>query len=88
MSKQLARTGSLGVQKDFPILARKIHGKRFVYLDNASTTQKPRVVLDAMTHYYETSNANVHRGIYQVAEEAPEALDNAPRTVGKFLAKC
>ena len=58
------------IRKDFPILAREVHGSRLVYLDSANTSQKPQSVLDAMTEYYERSNANVHRGTYLIAQEA------------------
>ena len=51
------------VRKDFPILEREIKGRRLVYLDSASSSQKPRAVLDAMTRYYETTHANIHRGV-------------------------
>ena len=50
------------LRQDFPILDQQVHGKPLVYLDNAATSQKPRVVIDALTHYYERDNANVHRG--------------------------
>ena len=61
----------VAIKKDFPILEIEVHdGKRLVYLDSASSSQKPRVVLDAMEHYYETTHANVHRGVYSIAEEA------------------
>ena len=49
------------IRKDFPILERQVHGKTLVYLDNAATTQKPRQVIDALVHYYEHYNANIHR---------------------------
>ena len=55
---------------DFPILSRKIHGKPLVYLDNAATTQKPMSVIMAMTAYYERTNANVHRGVHTLSQEA------------------
>ncbi|MEK7122879.1 MAG: aminotransferase class V-fold PLP-dependent enzyme, partial [Patescibacteria group bacterium] len=58
------------IKKEFPIFSRTINGKSLVYLDNASTTQKPRVVIDAITSYYETMNANIHRGIHLLSEES------------------
>jgi cysteine desulfurase/selenocysteine lyase len=58
------------IQKDFPILKRKINGKRLVYLDNASTTQKPKAVLKALQDFYTTSNANIHRGIHTLSSQA------------------
>jgi len=73
------------VRADFPILARKVHGKPLVYLDNAATTQKPRAVIDTITRYYETTNANIHRGVHFLSERATEEHDAARRTVQKFL---
>jgi len=72
------------VKADFPLLMaeREIP---LVYLDSAATSQKPRVVLDAMTNYYETINANVARGVYQIAEQATNALEDARRTIGRFI---
>ena len=59
------------VRKDFPIYEHfAAQGKPFVYLDSASSSQKPRAVIDAMTDYYETTHANVHRGVYGIAQEA------------------
>jgi cysteine desulfurase/selenocysteine lyase len=73
------------IKKDFPILEREVHGGRLVYLDSANTSQKPRVVLDAMTRYYEHSNANVHRGTYLIAEEATAELEGARAKVARFI---
>ena len=73
------------VKKDFPILDREVHGGRLVYLDSANTSQKPRVVLDAIEPYYERSNANVHRGTYLIAEEATAALEGARAKVARFI---
>jgi cysteine desulfurase/selenocysteine lyase len=73
------------VRKDFPILERRIHGKSLVYLDNAATSQKPQVVIDAISRYYEQGNANIHRGVHFLSEEATEAHDSARRTVQRFL---
>ena len=74
---------------DFPILGREVHGRPLVYLDSAATSQKPQAVLDAMDAYYRETNANVHRGVYQLAAEATERFEagrtafarliNAPR---------
>ena len=71
--------------REFPILKRKIHGKPLVYLDNAATTQKPQRVIDAMTTYYETMNANVHRGIHTLSEEATVAYEAAREKVARFI---
>jgi len=73
------------LKKDFPILDREVHGGRLVYLDSANTSQKPRSVLDAMSGYYERSNANVHRGTYLIAEEATAALEGARAKVARFI---
>lgn len=73
------------VRADFPILSRQIYGRRLVYLDSAATSQKPRAVLRALQDYYETSNANVHRGVYLLAEEATEAYESARARVARFV---
>ena len=73
------------IKKDFPILDREINGTRLVYLDSAATSQKPRQVLDAMERYYETCNANVHRGVYSIAAEATEAYETARLKVKRFI---
>ena len=73
------------VRKDFPILERTIEGHPLVYLDNAATTQKPRQVIEAITGYYEQHNANVHRGIHVLAEEATAAFEGARATMARFL---
>jgi cysteine desulfurase/selenocysteine lyase len=73
------------IKKDFPILEREVHGGRLVYLDSANTSQKPQAVLDAITDYYERSNANVHRGTYLIAEEATAALEGARAKVAAFI---
>jgi selenocysteine lyase/cysteine desulfurase len=73
------------LQKDFPILDRTVHDHRLVYLDSAATSQKPRAVIDAMSRFYETSNANIHRGTYQMAVEATEAYEAARAAVARFI---
>ncbi|MCB9373265.1 MAG: SufS family cysteine desulfurase [Microthrixaceae bacterium] len=73
------------VQADFPILGRTVHGKRLVYLDSAASSQKPRAVLDAMDRYYETTNANVHRGVYEIAEQATAEMEGARAKVADFI---
>ena len=73
------------VRKDFPILQREINGHPLVYLDSAATSQKPRVVIDALTDYYEQHNANVHRGIYVLAEEATALYEGARTKVAAFI---
>ncbi len=73
------------VRKDFPILERRVHGKPLVYLDNAATTQKPRQVIEALVHYYESYNANIHRGIHTLAEEATTAYEDVRSKVARFI---
>jgi len=73
------------VRKDFPILERRVHGKRLVYLDSAATTQKPQAVLDALVGYYSNYNANVHRGIHTLAEEATAAYEATRRQVAALI---
>jgi cysteine desulfurase / selenocysteine lyase len=73
------------IRDDFPILERRIDGKRLVYLDNAATSQKPRPVIQALTEYYEQHNANIHRGVHRLAAEATEAYEEARRKVARFL---
>ncbi len=69
----------------FPILRQKVHGKPLVYLDNAATSQKPQSVLDAMNHYYEHDNANVHRGVHVLSERATAAYEEARAKVQRFV---
>ena len=69
----------------FPILQRRVHGHRLVYLDNAATTQKPDAVLAALQRYYATSNANVHRGVHTLAEEATAAYEECRARVASFV---
>jgi cysteine desulfurase/selenocysteine lyase len=73
------------LRKDFPILSREIHGRRMVYLDSAASSLPPQPVIDAMSHYYETTHANVHRGVYATAEEATRLFEQARIGVGRFV---
>jgi len=73
------------IRRDFPILDQTIHGKKLVYLDNAATSQKPRAVIDAIVHYYEHYNANIHRGVHTLSVRATEAHDEARETVRRFI---
>lgn len=73
------------IKSDFPILSRKINGKPLVYLDNASTTQKPKAVLQALVNFYSTSNANIHRGIHTLSEEATDKYEDVRKKVAKFI---
>jgi len=73
------------IRSDFPILAREVHGRPLVYFDNAATTQKPRQVIDALVHYYEHYNANIHRGIHALAEEATARYEETRQKVADFI---
>jgi cysteine desulfurase/selenocysteine lyase len=73
------------IRDDFPIFQRSMHGKPLVYLDSAATSQKPQVVLSALEDYYRRYNANIHRGLYQIAEEATSAYENARKKVAAFI---
>jgi cysteine desulfurase/selenocysteine lyase len=73
------------LRRDFPILDQEIHGHPLIYLDSASTSQKPRVVIDSMDTYYRGYNANVHRGIYTIGEQATAAYEAARVTVARFI---
>ena len=80
--------GGLDVERiraDFPILAERVNGRKLVYLDNGATSQKPRAVIDAITHYYEHLNANIHRGVHTLSVRATEAHDAARETVRRFM---
>ena len=73
------------LRDDFPILARQVNGKPLIYLDNAATTQKPQCVIDAISEYYTSYNANVHRAAHALADQATQALENARETAAQFL---
>jgi cysteine desulfurase / selenocysteine lyase len=73
------------LRADFPILDQTVHGQPLIYLDNAATTQKPRPVLDALRHYYERDNANVHRGIHELSNRATAAFEAARTRAAAFL---
>ena len=73
------------IRSDFPILQEKARGKRLAYLDNAATTQKPRAVIDAISRYYETSNANVHRAVHDLAERATTQYEGARDRIARYF---
>ncbi|GJM38572.1 MAG: cysteine desulfurase [Acidimicrobiales bacterium] len=73
------------IKDDFPVLRQEFHGSRLVYLDSGNTSQKPQSVIDAMARYYETENANVHRGSYELAVRATAALEGARAKVARFI---
>ena len=73
------------IREDFPILKQRVHGKPLVYLDNAATSQKPQVVIDTLTRYYNTENANVHRGLHYLSERATEEYEATRPKVRQLL---
>ncbi len=73
------------IRKQFPILHQEVNGKPLIYFDNAATSQKPQSVIDALTHYYNTDNANIHRGIHTLAERATTAFEDTRKAVAKFI---
>jgi cysteine desulfurase/selenocysteine lyase len=73
------------IRAQFPILNMEVRGKPLVYLDNAASTQKPKLVLDRIQAYYETENANIHRGVHYLSETATRKVDEARQTVAKFI---
>jgi len=85
VSESLAAFDVSAIRAEFPALAQRVHGKPLVYLDNAATTQKPRVVLDVLSHYYEADNANVHRGVHVLSERATESYEGAREIVRAFI---
>ncbi|TMC20939.1 MAG: cysteine desulfurase [Chloroflexi bacterium] len=82
---QQQRRSAEDVRKDFPILSRQVHGKPLVYLDSTASSQKPASVIEAMTHYYQHYNANVHRGVYELSEEATAGVERARVKVARFI---
>jgi cysteine desulfurase/selenocysteine lyase len=75
----------IAIRQEFPILNREVKGKPLIYLDNAATTQKPQQVIDALIHYYTNYNANIHRGIHTLAEEATAAFEQTRDAVKSFI---
>ncbi|HKP92739.1 MAG TPA: cysteine desulfurase [Chthoniobacterales bacterium] len=84
---QVAKAASdwKAIREDFPILDQQVHGHPLVYFDNAATTQKPRPVVDALRHYYETDNANVHRGLHELSSRATEAYEGARARAAQYI---
>jgi cysteine desulfurase/selenocysteine lyase len=73
------------IKQDFPIFKREINGRKLVYLDNAATTQKPQIVLDTIMHFYKTMNANTHRGVHALSQEATTAYEEVREKVARFI---
>jgi cysteine desulfurase / selenocysteine lyase len=85
LSLHLAGCPPSTVRNDFPILSRQVHGRPLVYLDSAASSQKPDAVIEAMDRYYRTSHANVHRGVYELSEEATSQMEQARVKVARFI---
>lgn len=81
----MSQFDSYHIREDFPILDQSVHDEPLVYLDNAATTQKPKQVLETLTHYYETNNANVHRGVHTLAERATADYEAAREKIRAFI---
>src|SRR5512147_1983183 len=73
------------IRREFPILAQTIRGKPLTYLDNAASSQRPQVVIDAISRYYETTHANVHRGVHTLSQRATEQFEGAREKVRRFV---
>ena len=80
-----ARLDVARIRDDFPILERRVRGKRLVYLDNAATTQKPQTVIDRLVRFYREENANIHRGLHALSVEATDSYDAGREVVRRFL---
>src|ERR1017187_8445781 len=83
--RKAKKTDWSALRKDFPILDQQVHGKPLVYFDNAATSQKPRAVIEALVHYYEHDNANVHRGIHELSQRATDGYEGARARTAKFI---
>jgi cysteine desulfurase/selenocysteine lyase len=75
----------VAIRRDFPVLAQMIRGKPLTYLDNAASSQRPRSVIDAISHYYETTHANVHRGVHTLSQQATELYEGARERARRFI---
>ncbi len=84
-AKTVPRFDVAAVREDFPILDTQVGAHPLIYLDNAATAQKPQAVIDAVSHYYAATNANIHRGVHYLSAEATDAYDRARMTVARFI---
>ncbi len=84
-SKNRRRAGFKKLREQFPVLSREVYGKKLVYLDNAATTQKPLAVIEKVSDYYKTGNANIHRGVHFLSQEATEAYEDARTEAQHFV---
>ena len=73
------------VKEEFPILSKEVNNKPLIYLDNASTTQKPASVIDEIQEYYECTNSNIHRGVHHLSQKATEEYEEARTKIQKFI---
>ena len=73
------------LRRDFPVLSQTVRGKPLTYLDNAASSQRPQVVIDSISHYYETTHANVHRGVHTLSQQATDLFEGARETVRRFV---
>lgn len=85
MVEKLAAVNVARIREDFPVLKRQVNGKPLIYFDNAATSQKPNVVIEALDDYYRRYNANIHRGIHKLAEEATLAHEEAREKIAKLI---
>jgi cysteine desulfurase / selenocysteine lyase len=85
MEKQLQLLDPMIIRKDFPVLTQKVNNRPLVYFDNAATTQKPQVVVDALTNYYQNYNANVHRGVHHLSQVATAAFEESRDTIRQYI---
>lgn len=85
MEKQLQLFDPMIIRKDFPVLTQKVNNRPLVYFDNAATTQKPQVVVDALTNYYQNYNANVHRGVHHLSQVATAAFEESRDTIRQCI---
>jgi cysteine desulfurase/selenocysteine lyase len=74
-----------GIRKDFPVLDTSVNGHPLVYLDNAATSQKPRVVINALSDYYQEYNSNIHRGVHYLSQKATDAYEDSRSRIGRFI---
>ena len=85
MKNELNMSAWQNVRADFPVLHQQVNGKPLIYLDNGATSQKPRSVIDALVHYYERDNSNVHRGLHTLSMRATDAYEGARARIAKFI---
>jgi cysteine desulfurase/selenocysteine lyase len=80
-----ARRSAADIRQDFPLLSRQVHGKPLIYLDSTASSQKPRTVIETMAEYYQLYNANVHRGVYEISEEATARMEKARARIARLI---